>query len=128
MLRNRGEMKQLMKYSSAISNIEYTNNYKKNPYHCKKIKSSIKYTCIYLHLNAWKENISLFLLIDDSTHRNQTNHTPQKSNYHNAKMILRIPICFFVMMHVLNTSKDLVEFREQIKVNIDFRILVVYSV
>lgn len=35
---------------------------------------------------------------------------------------------FFVMMHVLNTSKDLVEFREQIKVNIDFRILVVYSV
>lgn len=115
-----------MKYSPAIT-LNTPIIIKKNPYHCKKIKSSIKY--IYLHLNAWKENISLFLLIDESTHRNQTNNTPQKSNYHNEKIILRIPICFFfVMMHVLNTSKDLVEFREQIKVNIDFRILVVYSV
>lgn len=60
--------------------------------------------------------VYFYLLINQPTEIKQTIHL----NYEYQSV--------FVMMHVLNTSKDLVEFREQIKVNIDFRILVVYSV
>lgn len=71
--------------------------------------------------------VYFYLLMNQPTEIKQTTHLKRviiimQKEYYEYQSV------FFVMMHVLNTSKDLVEFREQIKVNIDFRILVVYSV
>lgn len=70
--------------------------------------------------------VYFYLLINQPTEIKQTIHLNRviiilKNNITNTSL-------FFVMMHVLITSKDLVEFREQIKVNIVFKILVVYIV